>query len=43
VPTGQRDQSAAALPGINRVGAEDAGLPRLALTVVVVVSDNEKG
>ena len=44
MPAGQRDQSAAALPGTNRVGADGVGLPRLVLIVVVVVlSDNENG
>jgi hypothetical protein len=43
VPAGQRDQSAAALPGTIDTGADDLDLPRLVLIVVVVLSDNENG
>jgi len=43
VPAGQRDQSAAALPGTSRTDGNGLDLPRFVLTVAVVLSDIENG
>jgi hypothetical protein len=44
VPAGQRDQSAAALPGTSRFGADDVDLPFLVLLALVArLSDTENG